>query len=771
MRQTLRRCLKVLLAVGLGLAAGCFGVTQNPSYFPHLLPTGDIIPTHARPPGPGYFSDFDPHACRLEVRPLGATDPVQTQHVLIATVYDDKGEPRRHRRVEWMLEGAGNIIEVDEAGFFPGRGYKLDNKYAVSYTSYSEHTITRGNQNPNDDFTIRPGQTWCVITSAVEGDTHVTVYAPEIDNWDRRRVVVSAHWVDAEWALPPPAVNRAGSEHLLATRIFRHTDHQPLAKYRVRYRILDGPPAVLLPSRAQEEVATSDLNGNATVALVQITPQAGVNRIGIEIIRPPDPSAPSGAGIVIGRGETTKEWQAPRVVLNHVGPASVAVGQEMAYTITVANSGQVETQAMTVRGAIPETLQYVRSEPPATVEGPQLTWTLGALGPGQAHTLRTFFRTTRVGEITNCASVVTVEGLRDQKCVTTQVTAPSLKLALTGPAGAAVGAPITYQIAVTNAGTGPATNVGLNARFDPALEHDTKANPLELPLGTLGPGETKNVPLVLTARQPGRLVTRVVAAADSGLRDQAEHTIVATVAQMKVAITGPPVRYVGRPATWDIRVSNAGEVPIANVLLRDRLPPELTFTSATANGQYSEGVVAWNLGSLAAGEERTVQVTATCARLSARAVSVATATADGGLQAQAEAAIEINGLPAFRLELTDTNDPVELGGHEIYHIDVTNQGTLPGNKIQIIAQASKEIRILNANGPAQPQIDGQRLIFPPVDGLPPGQTLHYTVEVETVLAGDARFHVELTSETLREPVIKEESTTIYAPKGGARPPG
>ena len=92
-----RRTVAVLvLAAGLVAFAGCFGISQNPSYFPHLLPTGDIIRTHARPPGLSYFSDFDPHARRLEVRPWTATNPVQTQHVLIATIYDDKGEPRRN---------------------------------------------------------------------------------------------------------------------------------------------------------------------------------------------------------------------------------------------------------------------------------------------------------------------------------------------------------------------------------------------------------------------------------------------------------------------------------------------------------------------------------------------------------------------------------------------------------------------------------------------------------------------------------------------------
>src|SRR5262249_16413168 len=105
-------CLTLLLAAGICLLPGCSGITQNPSYFPHLLPPGDIIRTHAKPPGPGYFSNYDPHAVRLEVRPLESTNPVRTQHVLIATIYDEKGTPRRNRRVEWMVEGVGNIVEV-----------------------------------------------------------------------------------------------------------------------------------------------------------------------------------------------------------------------------------------------------------------------------------------------------------------------------------------------------------------------------------------------------------------------------------------------------------------------------------------------------------------------------------------------------------------------------------------------------------------------------------------------------------------------------------
>jgi uncharacterized repeat protein (TIGR01451 family) len=786
-----------LLAAGVCLLAGCFGITQNPSYFPHLLPTGDIIRTHAKPPGPGYFANFDPHAVRLEVRPLEATGPVRTQHVLIATVYDEKGEPRRKRRVEWMLEGAGNIVEVDESGFFPGRGYKVDNRYAVSYTDYHEHIITRGNADPNDDFVIRPGQSWCVITSAAEGDTYVTAYAPEIANWDAHKVFVTRHWIDAQWVLPPPAVNRVGSEHLLTTQILRHTDRQPLANYRVRYRILDGPPALFLPGRGPEAVAISDLSGNASAPLVQLTPQPGVNRISVEIIRPPDPRAPSGAGIVIGRGETTKEWQAGTGTLALVGPPTATVGQDIAYTITVTNTGPIDLQAMTVRDTLPAGVQIVRSDPPGIPEGNQLVWTLGVLPSGRSHTLQLIVRATRWGPLTNCAVVQSVEGLRDEKCVTTQVTepvpgaapaapqppppelatpplrpdarAPQLRLDVSDVGRAAAGVPFTYQITLTNAGTAPASGVMLSAAFDPGLEHETRANPLELPLGRLGVGETRAVPLTLTPRQPGRLVTRLTATADGNLRVQAERTVSIQSTRLAIAKTGPAARYVEQPITWDITIVNAGDTALNNVVIRDQLPPEVTFQSATQLGQVVGGQVVWNLGALGPSEQRAVQVTARCMRAAAAVRNVAVATADPSLQEQAEAVLEIRGVPAYRLDVATVGDPAPVGGRVVYRIGVTNTGSLPANGVEIAAVVPAQLEVLGTDGPTRARREGNRVLFPPADNLGPQQTFNYTVEARALQPGDVRFRVELRSGGLGQPVTKEVSTNVYNPANGSAP--
>src|SRR5262249_31076887 len=156
-------------------------------------------------------------------------------------------------------------------------------------------------------------------------------------------------------------------------------------------------------------------------------------------------------------------------------------------------TGRVETHSLTVRDTLPEGLVYVSSQPPAAQEGNQCVWTLGELAGQQNRTIQMICRTTRVGAVTNVASVTTEEGLRDEKAVTTQVTAPQLKVAKTGPATGILGVPVTYQITVSNPGSAPATNVLLKDEFDDGLEHESRARPVELPVGTLGAGETRTV--------------------------------------------------------------------------------------------------------------------------------------------------------------------------------------------------------------------------------------------------------------------------------------
>ncbi len=430
--------LMLVLAGSLCSLTGCFGLSHNPSYFPYYWPPGDIIPTHAKPAGRGYYANFDPYAVRIEVQPTTMVNPVNTQHVVLATVYDKDGKPRRKRRVEWMLSGEGHIIEVDESGFFPGRGYNKV-KYAVSYTNFGTHKVTRGNFDPKDDFMLRPGQSWCVVSSAVEGDSYLTVFVPAIANWDQRMVVVNCKWVDAGWILPGPGVARTGTQHVFTTQVYRSTNKQPLANYRVRYKILDGPSAVLLPSQSQEAEVITDTKGKAQVAIMQTGPALGVNQVEVEILRPPDPTKPSASAITVAKGFTQVEWLAPKLNVNHEGPETALLGQEVPFTVSLTNTGKIDTAPIEARHPIPEGMQYVSSQPPAFVDGNELVWTLRELPPGQSHSLEVVFKAGKLGKIQACCMARTPDGLQDEQCSIMEVTEPRLALSVTGPETGVVG--------------------------------------------------------------------------------------------------------------------------------------------------------------------------------------------------------------------------------------------------------------------------------------------------------------------------------------------
>ena len=307
-----------ILIPTLGCATGCLGVSQNPGYFPHLLPAGDDIATHAKPIGASYYANFDPHAVDVAVEPATMTSQVGSQVVILATVRDAAGAPLRNRRVEWIVTG-GNLVEVDESGILPGRG-GIQGRRGVSYTDSHEHRLTRSTATKADDIMVRPGQAWCVVSSADEGDTHVQVFVPDIFNWEKRIKTTVIRWVDASWELPLPSVAKAASQHEIITKIFRSADRQPLAKYLVRYKIISGPRAVLVPGLAQEVVVISDLKGVAKAGISHLGPEAGVTRISIEIIRPPDPTTPSGSAVPLYVAETTVEWLGPKVGLSQPIP-------------------------------------------------------------------------------------------------------------------------------------------------------------------------------------------------------------------------------------------------------------------------------------------------------------------------------------------------------------------------------------------------------------------------------------------------------------------
>ncbi len=80
--------------------------------------------------------------------------------------------------------------------------------------------------------------------------------------------------------------------------------------------------------------------------------------------------------------------------------------------------------------------------------------------------------------------------------------------------------------------------------------------------------------------------------------------------ELKIKKVCTPTIQPGGTATFTITVTNHKDDPALNTIVTDELPAGLTFASASNGGTFSNGLVVWNLGTLASGQVTTLSYTA-----------------------------------------------------------------------------------------------------------------------------------------------------------------
>jgi uncharacterized repeat protein (TIGR01451 family) len=754
-KQSLLLAVLGVVAVS-GILAGCQSYHVP---FP-VMPGGHIVREHGKPEKDWYYENWDKDAVSLEVVPLEDTNPVKTQHVLIATVSDPNGKPLHSRRVEWLIaEGSvGSIIEVDESGFYDTRGYKVNNKYAVSHTNQKSHVLDRGTADPSDDIHISEGQTWCVITSPIEGDTHMVVYAPAIYNWEKHKVFAVKHWRDVEWEWPPDATNTVGTPHEMAVRVMKASDGTPLAGWVVNFKLLDGPEASFAPGGGATTFVNTDANGIAMVTLNQAAPVEGTNTIEMQIIRPANEQCCIPAQL-IATGQATKTWVGPRIGIEKTAPATAGVGDEFMYDIMVTNPGRAPATSVRVTDTLPEGIEYVSSVPSAEASGQSLAWGLGTLEPGESKSISVRVTATRTGTFENCAEVAADHDLSDRDCATTVVTAPALAIEKTGPAEVLLCDIITYTVVIRNTGDGPATNVTVVDELPDGLMSENGRSRVVINAGTIEPGQAKKATYNAKASRTGTFGNTAVATADGDLRAEDSHELIVRQPVLVVSKSGPEQRFINRNVEYEITVTNSGDGEARDTVLVDTIPDGMTFVSASDGGQVSGNTVTWTLGTLAPEESRDVSLTLKAAAMgSMRNVASARAYCAEGSD---DAVTEISGIAAILLEVVDVEDPIEIGQNETYTITVTNQGSAVGTNIRVVCTIPDEQEYVSSDGPTQATVEGQKVTFEPLPQLAPKAEAVFQVVTKGRQTGDLRFAVELISDQMTSPVNETESTHVY----------
>src|SRR5262249_19708047 len=159
--------------------------------------------------------------------------------------------------------------------------------------------------------------------------------------------------------------------------------------------------------------------------------------------------------------------------------------------------------------------------------------------------------------------------------------------------------------------------------------------------------------------------------------------------------------------------------------------PATIRLQSLAGGRREGDTIVWLVEELKPGDERKFTLTGTPTQFVESAKLTGTATADGIPEQSTEAALEVLGMPAPRVEGGPWATAVEAGKKLVYTVRVLNQGSLAARGIALTVSGVGEppiLRPLHGTGPGVGRAEGASITFGKAPRVEPRQALTYLVE-------------------------------------------
>ncbi|MEM9643598.1 MAG: DUF11 domain-containing protein [Planctomycetota bacterium] len=325
------------------------------------------------------------------------------------------------------------------------------------------------------------------------------------------------------------------------------------------------------------------------------------------------------------------------------------VGEEIVFTVEIANAGPDAAQGIIVRDNLPDGVRFVNAMGSSgSYSSTTGQWVIQNLASGQSASLEIRAIAETFGDKTNTAEIIASSefdpdsvvnnGLAnedDQASVTISPELVDLALVkMIDQERPNRGDAVTYTLRVVNDGPSSATGVqirdllGDNLMFDAAMPSQGTYSPLSgiWDVGTIAPGTSLTLQLrAVVGDTAGETnIAEVVAVAqpdadstpDNGNVSEDDHAEVSFTTQVSDLSLGKSVNRTtadqNEPVIFTLTLSNAGPDDATNVVVRDVLPAGLNFAEAnTASGAYDVASGDWVIPRVAQNDSVTLQILAT----------------------------------------------------------------------------------------------------------------------------------------------------------------
>ena len=648
----------------------------------------------------------------VEISPLEDTNPTKTQHTFIATVRNQDGQPVSNVQVHWILartgDAVGDIVAYDDQDLGEGTAMpltrKTDNQYAVSYTNEKAVVLDRGNSWVADeaawrDFEVGQGQSWCTITSPVEGDSHMIAYVPEIKDGLRHKVFAIKHWQKVPHLVVDkncPQAALVGEEFNYTVTVTNDGDGETPGDVMVEEML---PQGVVIVD-GTEFPANFGRMGPGDTKSIEFrvradSPGTKVNQVVAQ------------AGEFVARTDCTTIVSGFAIDLVKDCSGQYTLGDVVTFNIRVTNTEAATLTNVEMVDALPAGVEYVDAKATAgkvaVNDGRNVVWSIPEM-PGNSYAdLTITARAIELGGVGNVAAVkamvagTEIEVAAEDGCEIDIVGLPKLMIAKTcEPTEVGIGDLVTVTITVWNEGAVDAKGVTITDQVVEGLQAIGETNWFidALPPSDKAGGRT--LTLQARATRAGTFTNVATAkseAMEKEVRDTCDITVIAPMLTIRkeCKATDPVVGDVSvvnrmERATHIITVQ-AGDVSAQDVVVVDNIPLDpggderLKYLSSSPEGTYDAAThtVTWNLGAMKARQETVIEVSFE-ARDIGPAINTATVTAKGFAGAQDECKLFVLGSPAFQSACLDAldGDPqadnFTVGSEFYYLLAVQNEG-------------------------------------------------------------------------------------------------
>ncbi len=468
--------------------------------------------------------------------------------------------------------------------------------------------------------------------------------------------------------------------------------------------------------------------------------------------------APAGTGTTDSKVITAAvSDDVPMVALKWTKIDEVNVNQECKCGLLVKNSGKMVAKDIVVEAYFPRSVRLIDANPFPNDSKDHLVWIFEHLDPGQEKMVEITMIPSRRGELATSATV-RFTGVATS---VVNVEEPQLGLSISGAHEVMVGETLVQTIVVSNAGTGIAHDVVVHAKVPDGLEHP-RGKVVEMGIGSLGPGESRELRLPLAAITGCEALLVVEARGSSNLSQSAQTAIRIAAPKLGIDVAGPSLRYIGRHAQYTVTVKNEGVAATDNVRIVHLVPEGFEFMKADKGGKFepSTGSVSWFIGRLDAGETQQVSCDLN-ARTTGEFIHHVQATGESGSMAADKTTTRVDGSSKVVMEVADLDDPVEVGTQTAYEIRIRNDGSMASKGIRIACELPDGVELIDTKGPTENFIDKGVLHFKPLAELAAGAKTSYLIRVNGKVAGNLRLRAKLTSTSTPEPIVVEEITKFY----------